>query len=489
MTEAAQIDSSKVVKDGAPQADAAAAMSVSDVAGSFKNADRATVLKALDSNPNLYQRVLTMTPEELAQLDEQLKANKTPSPEPAPVQTPASGAAPAVQQPTEPEKELTITLKPSDLGTYLSNGRTAQEAIVELVKGKKNADDRIQFLKNDQIPSLEKQARTLAEANAKLQTDLDQLKKSKPPVETPAPQASADSKATDIVIPNADDFDFYDPDQQKGIFDLLKKAKTKADTLAAEIAALKTAQPAAPAPQPQPAPQARADDPVTSEFEQIRLLQKDPDTGGIFSTNVDVMDVEKQNVAFMEALAQKNGLPGVFDANGQIIPAAATLLNRYYDAASPEGQIIRSTAESSGIKPPEDLPALNKIYAIRNLRLKYKAENPITGKVEPIPYPEAHRMARFMMPELFAQSTSSDPRRSEREAIARGVEHRQQFAPDPKATSSTELAQQANMSLPEFKRLMAKDMKSYTPQEVDTLRTILRTHGKMSEAEINAYFT
>ena len=478
------------VKDGSKEA--AAVMSVSDVAGSISTTDREAVVKALDSNPDLYQRVLTMSAEELAQLDEQLKAKQTvpvkdephANPEaPAPDKPAAEAGQASSASKDEGEEELVVKLKPKDLGTYYSKGRSPQEAILELVKGKKNADDRIKYLKDDQMPALERMARTLSEENQALKTDLAKLTAEK---EASAKKAAPEEPVTDdVTLPNPEEIDFFDPDTQKNIVDKFKKIKEDNAALKSQIETLKKVPPAqSAAPKSEAVPQARNAE-VENEFNEIRLLQRNPDTEGLFSTKVDVEAVEKQNIAFMESLARANGVNSIYDASGRINQATATLLDTYY-ANTPESQALRQASDAAGIKPPEDLPALNRIYAIRSLRQQYYKPNVITGKVEPIPYEEAHRLARSVMPDLFAQKTPSDIRNSEREAISRGVEQRSTFAPDPKSSSSSEMSMAANMNITEFMRLMKKDTKDYTPAEIDLLRKIYKDEGKMSDDEIES---
>lgn len=487
--EAAQVDSSK--KDGSQEA--AAVMSVDDIAGSFDTTDRDAVIKALNSNPNLYQRVLDMTPEELDQLDEKLK-NKAPQP-PKSDDAPADADAQPPAAPAAPEapadEDLTVSLKASDLGTYFTKGRSAQDAIRELVKGKKSADERINYLKNEQIPTIERQARTLNEELQKLKAENEELKKKvSTPAPAPAPQAPATGAAEEDLL--SEEVDFFDPETQKKIMGTVKSIRDANKALKSELEALKT-NPPKPAPAPSaPAPQPAVDERVMSEFEQIRMLQKNPETEGVFTTSVDAMDVEKQNVAFMEGLARQHGIANIFQANGMIRPDVITLVDRYYDSSNPDAKAIRDKAEAANVRPPnpEDLSALNLIYAIRDLRLKYMARNPITGAVEPIPYEEAHRLARATMPDLFARKPqASETRAAERESIRKGVEHRQQFAPEPKSASSAEMADVNKMTTTEFYRLMKKPTSELSPREIETLRQILAGPGQMSEDEINAYFS
>lgn len=498
MTDAAQVDSTKKT-EGATDAPAAKSP-VKEIAEKLKNANASTErdIRSLIEKDPAYTRILEMSDPELAELDALLKDTQPgiggeqspaqPQPSGTPPQAPQEQAAATPGTAAAPEEELIVKVKPSDLGTYLT-GRTTSEAILEAIKGKKNADETIKFFKDKSIPALEKTISSMLSQNQQLKSELEDLKKKQEtapqgaaPAESEKPGTAPVTDKGSLEIP--DEIDFYDPESQKKILSLMKGLRDQNSALAGEIKSLKTAPP----PTPQQPTQGGIPDEVRSEYEQIRLLQQNPEHQGVFASKSDIEQLERNYVSWVEKLARISGIAGVFDASGRFLPEASNMVMSYMDQNSAAGQQLRMVAEQSGVTPPDDLPALGKIYTVRNIRNQYAKRDP-SGVVVPISYEEAAKIAKSMQPELF---TTASPRQSiqnaEREAISRGVERRQQFAPEVPAARGAQVDDVSQMQFAEFQRLMKKPRKDYSTQEVETVRKLLKDLAQFSDTEIEDWF-
>ena len=493
MPDASQVESTKKV-EGAP--DAPATLSPKDVAEKLKTADPGSPqdVKALIEKDPVYQQILSWDDKKLDELDALLRESqpqsnaapddKKPTGAAAtPAATPQGSAAPAA----EPEKEITISLKPSDLGTYLAN-RTPQEAVLELVKGKRNADETIKFYKEQSLPTLEKTAQSMFAQNQLLKKELEGLKKQ--PAGAGGPEGTKPTEPPKIAIPEIpDDVDLFDPEQQKVLVGTLKALRDQNIALSSEITQMRSTPPA-PQPQVAPAPQAIGlPDEVKSEYNQISLMQMNPEYKEVFSTKVPIEELERQYVAWVESLAKINGLTEIYDAKGRFVPRVSTLISQYLDPSSADGGKLRTVAEQSGAKPPEDISTLSRIYAVRNVRNQYSRRDE-SGVVVSISYEEAARIAKSLTPELFtiSSSPSTSPSTSEREAIARGVERRSQFAVEVPAARGAQVDEISNMDFNEFQRLMKKPRVEYTTQEAETVRRLLKELASFSDKEVEDWF-
>jgi hypothetical protein len=512
MPDAAKVDSTK--KEGAPDA-TAAVPTVKDIAETLKSANPGSekdVRALIEQNPQKFAPLLSMNQNELEELDALLKETQLPSgdkpaapaPEGKPAdQQPSQGAAPAAPAAgaqATPDEELTIKVKKSDLGTYLT-GRTAEEAIHELIKGKRNADETIRFFKEKSMPTLEKTANSLMATNQALKAEVEELKKK----QAPAPQGAApaapavgtkpDGAPAPAALPNVDEFlkevDLFDPESHKKVSEYLKTLASQNSALANEINQLKTA----PAPQatpagPQPQPQAQQGLPeeARSELEQIRLLQQNPEYSGVFSSKMDIEQLDRAYASWVERLGRHLGITNIYTPEGRFRPDIISTVTAYMDPASTEGQTIRNLVEQVNDKPPEDLHVLSRIYRIRNIRNEY-ARRDSSGAVVPISYEEAARLARSLVPEIF---TNTDPvlaRQQERDAINRGAENRQKtFAPEVPAARAAQEPDVSQIQLEEFNILMKKPRKEYNAQENELVRKVMKDLAKMSDQEIEDWF-
>ena len=446
-----------------------------------------SIKQAIDklSDPSRIEKILAMDEAQLTELERQFKAKKTQSSVgTAPSGTPAPAPAGTAGAPAPDDTEETITLKRSELGTYAVKDRSTKDAILELIKGKKQADEVIDFHKNKRIPAMEKAGQQLATENQRLKKELDEIR-----AKTPAAPAAPAAGAIEVPpLPSAEEVDFFDPAQKKKYQDGVQAhvAALEKKRLA-DIEALRNPPPpAAPA-----APVAPVEDPVQREFQEIDLFQANPETGGIFKTKKPVAEVEKDYVAFVGNLAMVNGIKDLYDAAGRFMPAVTALINQYFDQSSEAGKTVRAVMDAAKIAPPEDIQALFRIYNIRKVRSNYQRPNPATHTVEPLPYEEAFALDRKLHPELYTVSGTPTPQQQSAgadAAIQRGIEQRSQFAPEVPANLGVPITAHEDVSVEEFFRLMKKPLGDVTEQEETRLRKLMKSYAKMDDNEINDYF-
>jgi hypothetical protein len=465
---------------------------VSDAASKLVASGVKSIREAIDksSNPGLYEELINMSDDQLAEVErqfaEQTGKSSTGTPQagtPSPAAAPA--AAPGAPAPDD-DREETITLKRSELGTYASKDRSTKDAILELIKGKKKADEVIDYTNKKRIPAMEKVGAQLVAENSRLKQELEGFKVRAPAA--PAAPAAADSIVIPAV-PNVDEYDMFDPASKQAYNDALK-ARDDAITKRhqAEVEALRIPKP----PAAQPEQTSGITDAVEREYNEIDLFQANPETEGIFITKKPVGDVEKDYISFVDNLAKLHKIGAVYDAAGRFMPAVSTLIGQYFNQESEEGKTVRAAAEAAGLKAPEDIQPLFRIYSIRNIRSQYQRPNKITGAVEPISYEEAFELDRKLHPDAYKASgtpQSQAPAGTASSAIERGVQHRQQFAPEVPATMGVPVQAHESVAVEEFFRLMKKPMGSYSPEEETRLRGLMKSEAKMDDEEINAYFT
>jgi len=473
----------------APAAPAPAAAPVDPVAESAQIlADQGvdSLKAAIDKlpYPSRIERILAMDEKQLTELERQFKAKRQAgmpqAPAPAPASAPAEPGAPVPD-----DTEETITLKRSELGTYATKDRTLKDSILELIKGKKSADDVIEFHKTKRIPAMEKAGQQLALENQRLKTQVDELQKK-------VPAAPAAPAAGDIVVPplpSSEDVDFFDPAAKKKYLDGVA-AHTEAleKKHLAEVEALRNPKPAPAPTAPAAAPQ---EDPVQREYNEIDMLQSNPETAGIFKTKKPVAEVEKEYVAFVDNLAKINGIKEIYDAAGRFMPAVSTLINQYFDQNSADGKTLRTVMDAVKAMPPEDIQSLFRIYNVRKVRNTYRKPNPVTHAVEPLPYEEAFALDRKLHPELYTTSSTPTPQQQangDQDAINRGLEHRQQFAPEVPSQLAVPITAHDDVSVEEFFRLMKKPLEEFNEGEETKLRKLMKTYAQMGDDEINSYF-
>ena len=410
---------------------------------------------------------------------------------------PSAPAAPGTPAPGEEDKEETITLKRSDLGTYAAKNRPLKEAILELKKGKQEADDIITYNKEKRIPAMEKLGQTLVLENQRLSNEVTQLRAKVAPA-APAAPAPVDVPAA----PNVDDFDMFDPDQKKKYQDALAAHETGLTKKhQAEIDALRNPPP--PPASPAPAPAGTLPPAVVREYEEVDLFQANPETRGLFKTDKPVADVEKDYLSFVGNIARLKGITTIYDAAGRFMPDVSKHINDYFNPETPAGKALRTETEAAHIAPvnPKDLQTLFRIYDVRRVRMEHQRENPVTHVVEPISYDQAFDTDRRLHPEKYAASPAAPAAPGAApaapgqpgapaapSALERGIQQRQQYAPEVPATSAVPIQEHQTTSVDEFFRLMRKPIDTYTPEEVTRLRSLMKSEAKMADDEIDAWF-
>lgn len=447
----------------------------------------------------LVEQILSMPDTDLNELEQQYLAKtksstETPETLAASSGSPAAPAAPGTPTPAIEDKEETISLKRSELGTYAPKDRSLKDAILELMKGKKESDEIIAYNKNKRIPAMEKLGQTLVLENQKLTKELTELRAKVAQTVTTA--KVAESTVEVPTLPNVDDYDMFDPDQKtKYVAALSAHNEGLNKKHQAEIEALRNPPKAETTEQAPTAPAGTLPAEVAREYEEVDLFQANPETQGIFRTEKPVPEVEKEYLALVGNLARLKNINTIYDAAGRFMPEIQQLINVYFKPETPDGQALRAAAEAAKIAPSapseKDMRTLFNILDIRRVRREHQRENPVTHVVEPISYDQAFDIDQRLHPEKYSAASSVAPviPAGGTTAIERGQQYRQQFAPEVPSTTAVPVTAHQSSTVEEFFRLMRKPIDKYTTEEISRLRSLMKSEAQMADDEIDAWFT
>jgi len=451
------------------------------------------LFKIFKENPSVFEEVTAeLEKRSTQQLPPAAPASPAPAPTPAPQPQAASSATPQGGGEVVVDEEVTIKVRPSDLKTYLKN-RTVEEAVREALKGKDEADKTIDFFKVHKVPSLERQLNAERATTTSLRKEIEEWRRKAeraPSAPAQPPQPQAESEIALPEIPEiSDDIDMFDPDDQKKV---LGAVKTIPKLLEA-IKDLKSRKPEPPAAPPEPehrepegSRQQANTGSVTDEYAEIRMLQANPEFADVFGTSTDIADLDSQYFNFVKNMATAAGISSFVDESGRWTDQVRRAIALYNDQNSSEGKTLRELCERNAIKPPEEMEALTRIYRVRSLRSDY-ARRGETGEAKPIEYEDAARFFVANNPSVRRQKTAQD-QVAEQERIARAIANRNQYSREPPASSGADQSRIEDLPMERFNALVKKDRKSYTAEETELVKRVLKEGAQMSESEIESWF-
>jgi hypothetical protein len=254
----------------------------------------------------------------------------------------APAASPQGDAATPGTLDVSLKVDPKLLGTYLTN-RTPEEAVIEALRGKVEADRFIETQRGS-ISSLS--AETL-----KLRRELEATRKATAP-QVPAPQApqpqAAAPKTPQVNVDELKDLDLFDPENQKKVFDTI-------GALAAQVQTLQTAPPKPETPPvipPTPAQQNKANPQLQKHFmeDEIRQIQELQYAIPEYNTSRPIMDIDA-DVA--KAYAQMQRLGGSADL---------------YFAQTAAGEQFRSQCAASNVALPKEFDQWFGVMSFREQR-------------------------------------------------------------------------------------------------------------------------
>lgn len=450
------------------------------------------IVKAMEADPALAAEFIAA--EKAGKIDDFVTKHKKPDADPA--ADPAASHAKTEEKPKEkapvetPDEEITVKVHRKDLGTYLKN-RKPEEAVLEAVKGKAEADKTIDFLRTERVPKLETELGAAVQENKSLKQQLAEYGARKAE-EAKRPPAAPPPPSTDIVIPaDLPDGDLLEPEYQKQVAAHLKAmtAATKAllardATREQEITALKGGL-------------KKAEDEVGSvkqEFikagaegdeddEIVRMRKRNPD---IFVSDRSEADIRKDYSHFLENLRVVAGVKEpVLDDKGQFGAGIVSAFNQFY-AQDDAGKALREKCDARNVKPPDDLADLTKIEKVQAIRKQYGVFNTRTGQYDPLPYEEA--LQKYVAGDATLSDIRIKARAEGQSDYEKALAKRGEKAHEVKATDSADPADLAGITLEDFQTRHVKYLEAVKagkamPEERAILESICKLKG-MPAAEI-----
>lgn len=415
--------------------------------------------------------------------------------------TEASGSETPDNQPVDDvEEEVVVKIKPSWLHTYGKN-RSADEAVFEMSKGVKEKDRTIDFLRKEKIPSLEELVRAAQTENVALKSEIEKFKVGKESAQT-EPQ---DEVLEEVVIPEIppmpkfptgeDAFDEAKMNEYKTAIEdrdrIIQESyearnkksqqETKAELnrirkdITGELGKVKQTQDI------EKATSSRKDS-VLNEYTEIDSFRsRNPE---VLGGDRSIQEIESDFIKYMEDLALAAGINGgIYKEDGRTLrEEIRRAVQMHQDDSIKEGEQLRNNATDRGIKAPEDLDVLNKIYTIRAIRKQYGSRD-AAGNFVPMDWDDAFVLAKKNHPELTAENKFQSQVETENKRN-KAIENRKGFARETKVGAGQGQLDVSNFPTQQFDALMAKNSSDWTETEKESLRAIAR-HFNMRPEEIH----
>jgi hypothetical protein len=451
-----------------------------DFVAQLKGMTEAEFLGLEQKDPGIYAKIEALDHKSLNEIVEAQKANTLKAQQP-----PAPQGAPPASAP-EPEEEVTVKLRRSELSTYAPKDRSTADSIREMIKGFPKKDETINYYKNVVVSDFQKKLDAATQENLSLKKALEKFeadekaRKAAQPAAAPTPEQP---KPEDIKIPELPaELDFYNEDHQKLLSQTLA-ALTKAN--AAMMAKLSApAAPAAPeqAPaQPQAAQQV-ANPSANDEFNEIRMLQANPEYASLLRTKTDIAQLDGEYVQFVEKVAGLAGIKNVYSATGDLTNEARAPLAAYFNPGDPSHEQVVKIAEAASVKPPEEIDKLFRIYTIR----EHRPVRSGTGRVV-VPYETAATIAMAKRPDVFKVSDPVQNNLSLEQRRAAAVDSMSKKAREVPTGAGGELNDPNFILAEAAKVITSKPLTELLPAEKELVKAAMRIEGA-SEAEITARF-
>jgi len=266
------------------------------------------------------------------------------------------------------DEEITVKVKPSLLGSYLKGKvkeRSPEEAVLEALKGKVEADRTIDNLKAEKT-DLSTKYEGLAEQTAKLQKELDEWKAKqvvKPKEEVKVPELPEIPSNLDAL--NEEQMGAFLKTMQayakttKELHNMLQKNSFGTE-VEAQLKEIKNDVTEIKASESKKKESDFVTNQINEEYDRIRKLQKKHPE---FKTSKDIQVVEKEYLECLGGLAEAAGIEGgVIDSKGSYKPEVLELM----DKLRSEDEEVSKIAADAGIKLPEDVDTLLGIYQVRS---------------------------------------------------------------------------------------------------------------------------
>jgi hypothetical protein len=406
-----------------------------------------------------------------------------------------------VDEVTSDDEVVTVKVKPEWLGTYAKN-RTPDEAVLEMHKGVVEKDRTIDFLRKEKIPTLEESVRSFQSENTSLKAELERYKNNV----TKQPEQTDEVKTVDIVIPEIPALpdipsgeDAFDEEKMANYKKLLSDrdaAISSANEARIKLAALENKKEIE-----------RVKSELRGEIDSVKRVQQSEITNNsqktavkneyaeiedfrkrypdMFSGDRTIQEIEGDFIKYMEDIALISGINGgIYKDDGRSIrDDVRTAVQLHQDASNKDGEDLRVRATERGISVPADMDVLNKVYAVRGIRKQYGARNE-SGEFIPIDWDAALAIAKTQNNSLLVENDKFQSQVEMQNKREKAIQNRKSFAQETKVGEGQGQLDIANFPMQQFNALMAKDSKSWSETEKDTLRQIAK-HFNMRPEELN----
>lgn len=311
------------------------------------------------------------------------KVEETPEPDPKP----------EAVIPTTEDDTLTIKVRKEMLGTYLKN-RNPEDAILQALKGKQEADRHIDYLKKEKIAGLEKEVERIAIENNRLKKQLEVTKEAV----TPKVDAKTEIKADfpDIEIPDIISGEDV-PDREFGdkmvkIVNAVKALKEQNAGLRKELTDMDNRYNTKITEVEYKADVANKHSEIVdggnSEYSSIDRFRKR--YNDIVGYSRPIAEIEADYVQFMDDLAKVAGVKKVYkDGTSLYSDEMNAAYTAYVNNNTDYGKAINVACEERQIALPADKDQLFLIYDIKEIKDLYKKGD------KPLDYDEAFKLYKM----------------------------------------------------------------------------------------------
>lgn len=297
-------------------------------------------------------------------------------------------AVPEVKETKEPapevpaKKKVTLEVDDDMLGTY-ATGREADAAVLEALKGNKEKDKTINFLKDEKLPSLERELQEARQSAQSLKKQIEEFEKKK--AETQTHKAEVAAKLPEMPEFGDDDDLITDPKAQQKLLKAVKGMKdfrAYAEGLERQIAETKAAL-----------------ESVKTESVSTRQLQDEfSELDRTIQQNQDLLGkargfkaMQDDYIQFMDNLRTVSGIMApLMDEKGAFSKEVQDQFTLFHSDTE-DGKALKAKCAERNVALPDDFEALTKAYAIRQIRTSHFEAGP-DGNPVPISYAKAAKL-------------------------------------------------------------------------------------------------
>ena len=354
-------------------------------------------------------------------------------------------------------EKVTLEVSQDDLGTYGKN-RTTDEAIIEALKGNKEKDKTIEFLKDNKLPMLEKDLETSRSSELNLKKQLAEFEQMKKDGKIKSVEKPVLTDLPDLK----DEEDFYDEANQKKIKDAIaSQADVKAyiEKLEGQVAN-------------QSSSPASTND---NAFEEVDTFMQ-----STLGSTRKFKDMQDDYLHFMDNLRIVAGVNApLMDESGGFSPEIQGLYQTFHSEGE-AGDQLRAKAQGKAVKPA-DFSVLSKVYDIQALRNNH-FERDTEGIPVPISYEKALRLYEMNNPPVVEEKKAV-PQESSPSTSLTDIERKAKAAENV-ANSSREVPVGTggdvdidNYPTDKFFAQMEKPVGKWTDHEVELFKRVAKSKG------------